>query len=383
MFSKHYALLDSQIRNILENTRLPQKQRVKEILEKSTKQQVNLLEIAELLEVGKSPDAKQQLCLVKDFIRQRFRNKASNEVRHIAPVYLSSYCIDTCAYCNFSANRKTTRRTRISISQLKNELKSILDSGSKVIEFTLATDPEFTTSKLAEYLSEAKEMLKNEDGSGLILCSDYMSAESYQKLKSVGLWGMVQWDETLDKEQFQRWHGKSQRKSRFEERIDNHDRAMSAGLEVATGILFGLTDFRYDVLMQIAKARYLQEEYGKKPFVFGTARLKPSGGIELNPTTMVNDKAYEIALAAYKIAEPQIPRWLQTRETPEFNFKNMLDDDFVTHACGKVKPGGYSVNAENTGIIKSGQFRVHEMGKQDFENTLDRIGFKINYAWIR
>ena len=99
--------------------------------------------------------------------------------------------------------------------------------------------------------------------------------------------------------------------------MDNHDRAMEEGLEVATGILFGLADFRYDVLMQIAKAQHLEAEYGRKPFVFGTPRIKPIGGRVLQPKHEVNDKQYETALMVYKIAEPQIARWLQTRETPE------------------------------------------------------------------
>ena len=94
--------------------------------------------------------------------------------------------------------------------------------------------------------------------------------------------------------------------------MDNHDRALNAGLEVASGALFGLADFRYDVLMQVSRVRYFAEAYGRAPFVMGTARLKPIAGRELHLATSVSDRAHETALMVYKIAAPHIGRWLQT-----------------------------------------------------------------------
>ena len=255
--------------------------------------------------------------------------------------------------------------------------------GSRVIEFTLATDPEFTPKKLAEYIAKAKDLLANEKGSGILLCSDYFSKKDYEFLQQAGLWGMVQWDETLDREKYEKWHKGSLRKSHFEERIDTHDRAIQAGLQVATGCLFGLADYRYDVLMQIAKARYLEKEYGIKPFVFGTPRLKPIGGRALHTMQDVDDNQYSLALMVYKLAEPKIARWLQTRETPELNFLNILNEDVYTYECGNVIPGGYLVNRTKINYLQGGQFAVIEITREQAEQQLKAINFKIDYAWIK
>ena len=377
MFSKKYASLDKQVREIF--VEAPSEERVKEILEKSKPERLRLSEVAELLEVGDD----KKFNMLRDFTIDNFGKSEGNKLRNISPVYLSSYCVDTCGYCQFSANRKDTQRTRLSLSQLEEEVSTVIDEGNHIIEFTLATDPEFTPQKLVEYIAKTKKLLGDREGSGILLCSDHLTQEAYRELKSAGLWGMVQWDETLDRTQYVKWHGQSPRKRHFEERMDNHDRAMGEGLEVATGVLFGLVDFRYDVLMQIAKARHLEEEYGRKPFVFGTPRLKPIGGRVLHPEHEVDDKRYETALMVYKIAEPSIARWLQTRETPELNFRNMLDGDVYTYRCGEVKPGGYKVNEKAVDSCKGGQFGVNELERKSFEAMLGNTGFSVNYAWIK
>jgi len=379
MFSDNYARFDIEIKDALAQATPPSVQEVYEILEKSKHAPISFEDVARLLEMGEYKDTKHQFDIIRKFTYAEFRGNG-NTLKNIAPIYLSSRCIDKCGYCNYSSERKDVERTRLNVQQLKEEMKYVLSEGNKVVEFTLASDPFFTHEKLAQYISLSKEILGNENGSGILLCSDYM--EDYELLKQAGLWGMVQWDETLDLEMFEKWHKNSPRKSNFKERIDNHDRAIQAGLQVATGCLFGLSDYRYDTLMQIAKARYLGEEYGVKPFVFGTPRLKSIAGQAVESENLVNDRQYELALMVYKIAEPKIARWLQTRETLEMNLRNIVAGDVYTYKCGDVKPGGYKVNVHSVSSCKGGQFGVNELAKEQFESELSAIGFKVNYAWL-
>lgn len=375
IFSQVYFKLDKKIKQIIEikaSTR-----EVDLILKKSLKNSLTFEEIAKLL------NAKNNVEKIRKFVIKQYRN-GRNSLRHIAPVYLSSCCIDKCSYCHYSANRTCVQRTKLSLKEFEKELKEgVLPEGNKVIELTLATDPEFTSEKLAKYIDKTKKLLKNETGSGILLCSDYLSLDDYQRLRKAGLWGMVQWDETLDQKEYLKWHKYSPRKSRFKERIDNHDRAIQAGLQVATGCLFGLTDYRYDVLMQIAKAKYFKDAYGIKPFVFGTARLKSVGGMQLHTKYKVSDVEYELALLVYKIAEPEIARWLQTREKPELNLRNIVNNDVYTYTCGNVKPGGYHVNKKIIDNCKGSQFQVKEIQKTDFEERLNELDFVLDYSWIK
>ena len=264
-FSSIFAAKEDEVRSVLGSVRCPSVERIRDLLASSEHAALCLSELAELLEIGATFDPDEQRELLRDTVSRRSTNRLGNRVRYVAPIYVSSYCVDACPYCNFSATRKSAIRKRLSLEELEQEVRLVLARDMRVIELVYATDPEFTTDLLVRYVAKVAEMLEAQPGSGVLLCTEYLTSEAYAALRDAGLWGIVQWDETLDPAAYRKWHSQSPQKREFLLRLDNHDRAMSAGLEVATGALFGLADFRFDTLMQIAKARHLESEYGRAP----------------------------------------------------------------------------------------------------------------------
>ena len=264
-FSSIFAEKHAEVRSVLSAVRCPSVERLRDLLASSEHQALGLAELAELLEIGATCDADEQRQLLRETVARRSTNLLGNRVRYVAPIYVSSYCVDACPYCNFSATRKSAIRKRLSLKELEEEVRLVLARDMRVIELVYATDPEFTTDLLVRYVAKVAEMLDDQPGSGVLLCTEYLTSEAYAALRDAGLWGIVQWDETLDPDAYRKWHSQSPQKREFLLRMDNHDRAMSAGLEVATGALFGLADFRYDALMQIAKARHLEVGVWPRP----------------------------------------------------------------------------------------------------------------------
>jgi 2-iminoacetate synthase len=380
-FSSIFAEKQAEVRSVLGAVRCPSVERLRDLLALSEHQALCLSELAELLEIGVASKADQQLELLRAAVTRRAASALGNRVRYVAPIYVSSYCVDACPYCNFSSTRKSAIRKRLSLDELEEEVRLVLARDMRVIELVFATDPEFTTDLLVRYVAKVAEILGAQPGSGILLCTEYLTSEAYAALSDAGLWGIVQWDETLDPDAYHKWHSQSPQKREFLLRMDNHDRAMSAGLEVATGALFGLADYRFDALMQIAKARHLEAEHGRGPFVLGTARLKPIVSQELHFQTEVSDHAYETALLVYKLALPEAGRWLQTRETFAMNLRNLLDGDVFTYRCGEVRPGGY--HSSEAADIKAGQFGVNELEREYVERELATRRFTIDYSWIK
>jgi 2-iminoacetate synthase len=381
-FGSNYQSIDAEIRGILSSIRCPSPERVRELmLAAGEGVSLSLAELAELLETGAAPGADAQYAEVREAVVRRWRAPQGNRVRYVAPIYVSSYCIDQCAYCNFSALRQATVRKRLSVEELKGEIGSVMGREIRAIELVYATDPECTLDVLTSHVAAVAEALDGEPGSGVLLCTEYLSQQDYSALADAGLAAIVQWDETLERTAYEHWHASSPHKREFVRRMDNHDRAMAAGLDVATGVLFGLADYRYDALMQIAKGRHFEREYGRGPFVFGTARLKPIGGHELHLATEVSDRAYDTALLVYRLAMPQAGRWLQTRESFDTNLRNLLDGDVFTYRCGEVTPGGYQQIAAGS-AVKGGQFGVNELEREYVEAQLASQGFTIDYRWM-
>ncbi|MGD0889299.1 MAG: hypothetical protein ABR889_08640 [Acidobacteriaceae bacterium] len=380
LFSSVYAERNAEVRGILDSVRCPTPMRVDEILAHSQSEPPSLAEVAELLQIGVTPGAEQQFEILRAHTRKHWRAPSGNRVRYVSPIYVSSFCVDACPYCNFSALRNETVRYRLSLSELDREIALVLARDARVVELVYATDPEYDTDLLVRDVSRTVRAVENLHGGGVLLCTEYLSSQAYEALADAGLRGIVQWDETLDERAYARWHSASPRKANFHARMDNHDRALAAGLDVASGALFGLADFRYDALMQVARARYFAQVYGRGPFVMGTARLKPIGGRELHLETTVIDRAHETALMVYKIALPQTGRWLQTRETFEMNRRNLLDGDVYTYSCGEVQPGGYT--QINTTSKAGAQFGVNELERDYVDNELAKQGFRIDYGWM-
>jgi 2-iminoacetate synthase len=380
LFSSVYAERNAEVRGILDSVRCPSPMRVDEILAHSQSEPPSLAELAELLQIGITAGAGQQFEILRAHTRKHWRAPSGNAVRYVSPIYVSSYCVDACPYCNFSALRNETVRYRLSLAELDREIALVLARDARVVELVYATDPEYDTDLLVRDVSRAVRAVENLQGGGVLLCTEYLSSQAYEALAEAGLRGIVQWDETLDEQAYARWHSASPRKANFITRMDNHDRALAAGLDVATGALFGLADFRYDALMQVARARYFAEAYGRGPFVMGTPRLKPIAGSELHLKTSVSDRAHETALMVYKLALPQVGRWLQTRETFEMNLRNLLDGDVYTYSCGDVQPGGYT--QINTTSKAGAQFGVNELERGYVDGELAAQGFHIDYGWM-
>ena len=54
---------------------------------------------------------------------------------------------------------------------------------------------------------------------------------------------------------------------------------MRAGLDdVGIGTLFGLSDYRYEVLAMLQHANHLEKEYGAGPHTISVPRMRPAGG---------------------------------------------------------------------------------------------------------
>jgi len=377
MFSAVYGEISAEVRGTLQGVQCPSVGRVAELL---AQPELGLPGLAELLEIGAHPAATAQFELLRSQVQRQWRAAAGNRLRYVAPIYVSSFCVDACPYCNFSVNRKDTVRHRLTTEELAVEIEAAMARDARVIELVYATDPELDRAMLVQHITQAVEAVGTGEGAGVLLCTEYQDAGTYEALRGVGLQGIVQWDETLDEAAYMRWHDASPRKREFFTRMDNHDRAMQAGLDVAAGALFGLADYRFDALMQIARARYFQAEYGRGPFVMGTARLKPINGKELKFSTSVSDHAYETALLVYKLAVPAAGRWLQTRETFAMNLRNVLDGDVYTYRCGEVQPGGYTqINSKSDA---GAQFGVNELERSYVEGELAKQGFAIDYEWM-
>ncbi|OFW26985.1 MAG: hypothetical protein A3H27_04895 [Acidobacteria bacterium RIFCSPLOWO2_02_FULL_59_13] len=291
----------------------------------------------------------------------------------VIPQYLTSYCQNECVYCAYRVSNSDTPRRRLALSEFEREFRMILDWGYRQVELVLADDPEFPAERVASYVRLARHWMDRAGGGKIAVNGPAYQGAQYRRLAEAGLDWLALWQETYQEDQFLKWHQVPSPKAHFRFRLDALDRALRAGIgQVAPGLLFGLADWRLDVLRLMQHCRYLEEQYGKPPYALGIPRLKPALGSPASgrPSRYsVSDLQYRLALAVLKLAVPQSRLFFNTREPLRFNRQVLCGGNLFTVDCATF-PGGY------LDPTQAGQFRTESYGqREELVRTLQEAGF--------
>jgi 2-iminoacetate synthase ThiH len=298
-------------------------------------------DVASLLVWGREPDRHPEIHAAATAHRE---GTSGRTVELIIPEYLSSFCQNDCLYCGYRKSNALAERVRLSLNEYERELDLILAWGHRQIELVLADDPEFSVERLAPYVELTRRKLAELGGGLVALNAPAYKEDAYRRLHAVGLDWLALWQETYDETQFARWHLQGSPKREYGFRLDVWDRAISAGFtRVALGVLFGLFDWRFEVLALVEHASYLVKTYGIVPHAIGIPRLKPARGVlaSQKPSRYcVSDDDYRLALSIYRLAFPRTRLFFNTREPYEFNMSMVGRGDLFTVDC-ETLPGAY------------------------------------------
>lgn len=335
---------------------------------------LELEEAAGLMILGRDPAARLEIEAASRELRNREHSRA---VEVIIPEYLTSFCQNDCLYCGYRKSNPLAERVRLSLQQFEQELDLILSWGHRQIELVLADDADFTPAQLAPFVELTRSKLDSLGGGRIALNAPAYEQDDYALLRRAGLDWVALWQETYDAAHFNRWHVPGTPKRQFEFRLDVWDRAIAAGLRrVGLGVLFGLYDWRFDVLALIEHGNYLRRTYGIEPHALGVPRLKPARGVlaSQKPSKFsVSDEDYRLAVALYHLAFPRARVFFNTRETYEFNLSMLTRGDLFTVDC-ETLPGAYL-----RGRLP-GQFATHAYPpRREVVRELGERGFTVLY----
>lgn len=342
MFNNHIKILEEKISSLNFSTT-----DIEKILEKALKREIlSMEELGSLLAV----DPEKEYTIfnrVLDTSRQIKKQIFKNRIFPIVPVYVSSFCIEHCQYCNYRVENKDKmiKRIRLSSRQLEEELKYLIfDKGFRVIELVYANDP-----KIVPYIPEHIELahsILNKTGGGMVgINAGSFSTKEYRILKESGLDFVVLWQETYQQEYYKQFHPGKTPKTDFKFRVDSFERMIEAGIKnLGLGVLSGLAPWRKDWLLLIEHERYLFDTYGIKASIVGIPRLKFAVGALVQSTPFIpSDKEFLLAIAVHNLFSPETLPFINTRE--DFNLCLELakgGGTLFTFNCSTI-PGGYTL----------------------------------------
>lgn len=241
--------------------------------------------------------------------RQRFGNTVSFYV----PLYLSNLCANDCTYCGFSMSNRIKRKT-LDEHEIARECAAIREMG---FEHLLLVTGEHQGKVGMDYFRQHLPAIRREFAS-LQMEVQPLSQEEYAELKTLGLDGVMVYQETYHEATYARHHLKG-KKQDFIFRLETPDRLGRAGIDkIGLGALIGLSDsWRVDCYMVAEHLLWLQQYYWQSRYSISFPRLRPcTGGIE--PASLMDERQLVQTLCAFRLFAPEVELSLSTRESPRF-----------------------------------------------------------------
>lgn len=253
-----------------------------------------------------------------------------------APVYLSSFCTNRCAYCGFAADHKMARRV-LTMAEAEREMDILHERGFNHILLVAGEAP----AKMGvDYLEELARRTRDRFASITIEVQP-LATEEYARLFSAGITGVAVYQETYDRRVYDQVH-LSGRKCDYDFRLATPDRVAAAGMrEVGIGALLGLTDWRCEGLALGLHLAWLRKQYWRTALTVSFPRLRPAEG-DFQPLTTVTEKDLSQLLFALRIYDPDVGLLLSTREEERFR-TGMIGLGPTRYSAGScTAPGGYA-----------------------------------------
>ena len=278
-----------------------------------------------------------------------------------APLYISNLCSNDCTYCSFRKTNQTLHRRALTQDEIANETMNLINQGHKRV---LLEAGEVHTKYNLPYILESIRTIysvNNQHGKIRRLNVNIapLTIDGFRKLKAENIGTYQLFQETYDRKIYHQVH-LSGKKADYDWHITAMDRAMEAGIDdVGIGVLFGLADWRFELLALMQHTKHLDKNYGVGPHTISVPRLEPAIGSELssNPPNAVSDKDFAKIIAILRLAVPYTGIILSTRETPEIRRTALALGVSQISAGSRTNPGGYSEHKKNASQFSLGDHR--------------------------
>lgn len=368
---------DGEIRATLEYAREHRTDRalIEEILRKAEEGNgISHREAAVLIEV-EDKEVEERIYSIARRLKERIYG---NRIVMFAPLYLSNHCVNGCVYCPYHAKNRTIPRRKLTQEEIRREVIALQDMGHKRLALETGEHPKLSP---IEYVLESIDTIysihhKNGAIRRVNVNIAATTVENYTRLKDAGIGTYILFEETYDKAAYERLHPTGP-KSDWAYHTEAMDRAMMGGIDdVGVGALFGLSNYRYDVVGILMHAEHLEARFGVGPHTISVPRIRPADDIDPKDfPDAVTDEVFRRIVAVLRIAVPYTGMIVSTRESKRS--RELVLDVGVSQLSGgsKTSVGGYAEGIEDA--EDSAQFDISD------NRTLDEIvGWLLELGYI-
>lgn len=310
-------------------------------------------------------DKNQEIFKLAEDIKKEFYG---NRIVMFAPLYLSNYCVNGCEYCPYHAKNKHIARKKLTQEEIVKEVTALQDMGHKRLALEAGEDP---VNNPIEYILECIKTIygiKHKNGAirRVNVNIAATTVENYAKLKEAGIGTYILFQETYNKESYEKLHPTGP-KHDYAYHTEAMDRAMDGGIDdVGLGVLFGLNNYRYDFTGIIMHAEHLEAYKGVGPHTISVPRVRRADDIDPDVfDNGISDDTFAKIVACIRIAVPYTGMIVSTRESQKCRERVLHLGISQISGGSRTSVGGYA--EEESEEENSAQFDVSDT------RTLDEV----------
>ena len=346
-----------EIWSIINSTR-PDRFRVRDVIAKSLDKKRLTLEETAVLVNADDPELIEE---IKAGARALKEKVYGNRIVLFAPLYIGNYCNNNCKYCGFrSSNKQAVRRT-LSDEEIIKEVSALEDNGQKRLILVFGEHPKYS----AEYIAHTVRLVYNvKKGQGEIRRVNINAApfdiEGFRTVGDAGIGTYQVFQETYHPEVY-KWYHLAGRKKDYEWRLTSLDRAQEAGVDdVGIGALFGLYDWRFEVLGLVRHTNHLEACYNVGPHTISFPRLKDASTFNMSKDYEVRDDEFKRMVAILRLAVPYTGMILTARESHDVRREVIKFGVSQIDGGTKIELGSYSDIKNEEQNLNREQFMIND-----------------------
>ncbi len=331
--------------------------RIREIIAKaeSTCETLEIAETAALMRV-EDPALFEEMRAAADRIKKKVYD---NRIVMFAPLYVANPCVNGCKYCGFRSGNVHQKRRMLTMDEVREEIDVLAGRiGHKRIIAVYGEHPKTSTEYIAETIETVygRHCKAPKTGAEVGIRRVNVNAaplpvDDLRVLHQVGIGTFQVFQETYNRKLYEQMHPSWSVKGNYDWRTTCFHRCMEAGVDdVGLGVLYGLCDWRFEVLATILHARDLERWFNIGPHTISFPRLEPASGTKVPEESpwLIDDETFRRILVVMRLSVPYTGMIVTARESPDSR-NRALDCGMTQLDCSSnIAIKGYSDFADES-----------------------------------
>ncbi len=339
------------------NSEKPSPEQVQQVINKALdKNRLSLEEVAILIKA----ETEEQIQAIKDGARSLKEKVYGHRIVLFAPLYIGNLCTNNCSYCGYKSSNTKAVRVTLSPEDLIEQVEKLEDTGQKRLILVYGEHPRYD----AKFIADSVKIVYNvKKGNGEIRRVNINAApldiEGFRIVKDAGIGTYQIFQETYHPETYDKVHLSGKKKD-YNWRLTALDRAQEAGIDdVGIGALFGLYDWRFELLSLVRHVNHFETVYNVGPHTISFPRIQNASDLNIDKNYLVSDKDFTKLVAILRLAVPYTGLILTARESAE------IRDEILQFGVSQIDGGtniemkGYTKEEKSQNIDKE-QFQIND-----------------------